>query len=68
MAAMKIAVNARGGNAAPAIPFRHEMIPISPRNQSCAAASRLAPATRNSFYAPDVGSREPMGKEGIKED
>jgi hypothetical protein len=45
MAAMKIAVNARGGNAARAILFCHEMISVSPRNQSCTAASRLALAT-----------------------
>jgi hypothetical protein len=66
---MKIAVNARGGNAARAILFRHEMIPVSPRNQSCAAASRLALATPQfALPNPDVGSREPTGTGGVKED
>jgi hypothetical protein len=68
MAAMKIAVNARGGNAARTI-FCHEMILVSPRNQSCTAASRLALATPQiAIRVSDVGSCEPTGIGGLKEE
>ena len=41
------------------------MIPVSPRNQSCAAASRLALATRNSFYAPGCRFSRTDGQAGV---
>jgi hypothetical protein len=69
MAAMKIAVNARGGNAARAFLFSSRNdLGITPKSILRCRIASCSRHTTNRNTGPDVGSCEPTGSGGVKEE